>query len=516
MKGNRVAVSRATLLTAVVLAGVVGISGSAASQATPRPSQPPIRLSIDDALRLADSASENVGIARAGVRAAGGRSEQARSAWLPQLTGSASYTRTIKSQFSALQGDGNSSDTTPAPPAPENCVRFRPHPELPAGERLDSLERGLDCTANGTGNIDFSKLPFGQANQYSFGLDLQQTLLDRSASARIRGARAGETQAELALDAARARALLDAAQAYYDAQLAERLLAIADSTLAQAERTHHDTELAYRVGNAAEFDLLRASVARDNQRPVVIQRQTQRDIALLKLRQQLDLPIDRPLELVTPLGDTAAIALPAFAADLAGGGDTAISSRVAVRQAGASLDVAVAGRDAAAGARWPTIALSSAYSKLAYPTDVFGLKNFLTDWSLSVRLSVPLFTGGRLEGQVREADALAEQAALRLRQAREDASREAVEVQDQLDGAIATWEASRATASQAERAYQIAEIRVREGLSTLTDLADVRLAREQAEANRAQAARNLQVARLRALLLRDLPIGAGAPATGSF
>ncbi len=57
---------------------------------------------------------------------------------------------------------------------------------------------------------------------------------------------------------------------------------------------------------------------------------------------------------------------------------------------------------------------------------------------------------------------------------------------------------------------------MREGLSTLTDLADVRLAREQAEANRALAARNLQVARLRALLLRDLPLGAGTAPTGSF
>ncbi len=483
-------------------------------QATRQQTPPPLRLSIGDALRLADSASEDVGIARAGVRVAGGRYDQARSAWLPQLSGSASYTRTLKSQFSALQGDGSSNDTTPAPPAPENCTRFRPHPELSAAARLDSLERGLDCTANSTGNIDFSKLPFGQANQWSFGLDLQQTLFDRSVSARVRAAEAGESQARAALDAARARALLDAAQAYYDAQLAGRLLAIADSTLSQAERTWRDTELAYRVGNAAEFDLLRASVARDNQRPVVIQRRTQRDIALLKLRQLLDLPIDRRLELVTPLGDTAAVALPAFAADLATGRDTAISSRVAVRQAGASLDAAVAQRDAAAGGRWPSVALSSAYSKLAYPSDVFGLKNFLSDWSVSVRVSVPLFTGGRLRGQVREAAALAEQAALRLRQVREDASRETIEVQDQLDGAIASWEASRATADQAVRAYEIAEIRVREGLSTLTDLADVRLAREQAEANRAQAARDLQVARLRALLLRDLPIGAGAPATG--
>jgi outer membrane protein TolC len=472
----------------------------------------PLRLTIADALRMADSASEHVGIARAGVRAAGGRVQQARSGWLPQLAGAVSYTRLLESQFEALQGDGGDGGE----PAPVNCIRFRPNPTLSVTERLDSLERGLDCTANGGGDLDFSELPFGQANQWSFGLDLQQSIFDRRLGARVRGARAVETQADAALDAARAGALLEVAQAYYDAQLADRLLTIADSTLAQAERAFRDTELAHRVGNAAEFDLLRATVARDNQRPVVIQRRTRRDVALLRLRQLLDLPSQRPLDLVTPLGDTTAVALPEFAADLTSAADTAVASRAVVRAAGAGLAAAVAQRDAAAGQRWPTVGLSSAYTRLTFPEQVFTWRRFLTDWNVSVRVSMPLFTGGRISGEVREAEARADEAELRLRQTREIAAREALEVEHELEAAVAAWEASRATAAQATRAYEIAEIRVREGISTLTDLADVRLAREQAEANRAEAARNLQVARLRAVLLRDLPIGAGTAAPGGF
>ncbi len=296
--------------------------------------------------------------------------------------------------------------------------------------RLDSLERGLDCTANGSGDIDFSQLPFGQPNQWAFGLDLRQVLFDKSLGARIRSARAGEDAADAALDAARAAAVLEVAQAYYDAQLADRLLAIADSTLAQAERTFRDTDLAFRVRNVAEFGLLRATVARDNQRPVVIQRRTNRDVALLRLRQLLDLPTDRALELTTPLGDTSAVALPAFAAEMASRGDTAISSRAVVRAAGAGVDAAEALRDAAADSRWPTVTLSSAYSQLTFPEDVFTWKQFLTDWNVGVRVNVPLFTGGRIGGQVREAEARAEEARLRLRQVRENASREAVQVHD--------------------------------------------------------------------------------------
>jgi outer membrane protein len=468
-----------------------------------------ITLSIGDVLRMADSASEAVGIARAGIRAAGGRLLQARSGWLPQLSGAATYTRTLESQFEALQGDSGGNGN--AEPAPVNCTRFRPNPTLSAAARLDSLERGLDCTANGSGEIDFSKLPFGQANQWSFGLDLQQTIFDPTLSARIRQASAGEAAARATLATARSGAVLEVAQAYYDALLAARLSEIADNTLAQAERTQRDVELAYRVGNAAEFDLLRATVARDNQRPQVIQRRTQHTLARLKLLQLLDLPVDAMLELTTPLGDTTAIPLPAFAGRVAANSDGAISSRAVVRAAGAAADAAEAQAAAGRGQRLPTVRFSSAYSKLTFPDEVFGWKNFLTDWNVAVRVSVPLFTGGRIRGQVQEAEAAAEQARLQLRQVRESALRENVEVEDQLDAALATFEASRATTAQAARAYEIAEIRTREGISTLTDLADVRLQLEQAEANRAQAARDLQVARLRALLLRDLPLGAGRP-----
>ena len=105
-------------------------------------------------------------------------------------------------------------------------------------------------------------------------------------------------------------------------------------------------------------------------------------------------------------------------------------------------------------------------------------------------------------------------AALRLRQATEVATREAESLQLELQGAEASWAASAGTAEQAARAYAISEVRVRNGLSTLTDLAEARLQLQQAEANRAQAARDLQVTRLRMALLRDLPFGTAA--SGGF
>ena len=78
---------------------------------------------------------------------------------------------------------------------------------------------------------------------------------------------------------------------------------------------------------------------------------------------------------------------------------------------------------------------------------------------------------------------------------------------------MAVLEASAGTIEQATRAYQIAEVRFQSGVSTQLELADARLLLQLAEANRAQAARDLQVARARVALLPDLPLGVSSGIT---
>lgn len=488
-----------------VVMGMVMLAAPAwlAAQGTPR------RLTLAEALARADQASEAVGIARAGVKRADADRVRARSGLLPTIAGSATYTRTLATQFSGFASEGEPDSI----PAPTNCGRFRPSPNLPLGERLDSLERGLDCTANGSG-LDFSNLPFGRPNNWNFGLSGSLSLFDARTRGQIRAASAGRDAADAALAGERALAVLTAAQAYFDAQLATRLLAIADSSLAQAERAFEETRLARQVGNLAEFDLLRATVTRDNQRPVVIARRSQRDQALLRLKQVLDLPVGEALELTTPLGDTGRTVLPESVAGVTP--DTAVAARAPVRAAEAALAASEGLLGASRGARLPTVTLSGTYAKIAFPDRVFSFDKFLTDAAVSVRLDVPLYTGGRSRADVLTAEAARDEAALRVRQARQQADRERADVGLTLSAAEATWLASQGTAEQATRAYAIAEVRFRNGLSTQIELSDARLLLQQADANRAQAARDLQLARLRAALLRDLPLGAGLTAPGGF
>jgi outer membrane protein TolC len=466
--------------------------------------QQPVRLSLADALARADSASPAVGIARAGITGAQANWLRARAGYLPQLNGSATYSRALASEFSGLTA-ASAADTFAAP---TNCRHYVPNPSLPLADRLDSIEHGLDCAANGPGVIDFSKLPFGRPNTWTFGLSGSQTLFDRKLGGLLDAADAGRDQATIEVDAQRAAAVLNVAQAYFDAQLAQRLVDIADSTLAQAQRTFEQTRLERQVGNAAEFDQLRAGVARDNQTPVVIQRRAQRDQALLRLRQVLDLPANTALTLTTALSDTNAVPLPAFAARISD--DTTVAARAPVREAEAALRASEGQLRSSRAEHTPTLALSSTYSKIDFPVNVFSFDQFLTDWSVAVQMTVPIYNGGRTRADALAATAARDQSAMRLKQARQQAQLEQGDARTQLGSAEASFAASIGTIVQAQRAYDIAELRYQNGLSTLTDVGDARLQLGQAEANSAQAARDLQVARMRLALLRDLPFSGSA------
>ena len=101
------------------------------------------------------------------------------------------------------------------------------------------------------------------------------------------------------------------------------------------------------------------------------------------------------------------------------------------------------------------------------------------------------------------------EAQARYDQARQGASVDARQALNQIEQAEIAWRASAGTGEQAARAYRIAEVRYREGISTQIELSDSRILLQQAQANRALAARNLQVARLKVALLKDLPLNAG-------
>jgi outer membrane protein TolC len=306
-----------------------------------------------------------------------------------------------------------------------------------------------------------------------------------------------------------AQVTLTVTQAFYDAALSDRLVAIAESGYEQAAAAYEQTRLAYEAGRQPEFELLRAQVARDNERPAVIRNRANRDIAYLRLRQLLELPSDTPLALDVNL-DADTLATPAMFADGLAVAERTGSSlrRSVVDQAQQLVNVRDAAVTVARAERMPQVAVTSSYARVGYPSNGWfpGVGDFRTNWSLGASVQVPIFDGRKLKADELTARADLDEANAQLKQTRELAVLDAATALQDLSAAEAAWQATAGTVEQAQRAYQIAELRNREGLSTQLELNDSRLSLEQAQANRAQAARDLQVARARAALLPSLPL----------
>ena len=458
------------------------------SAATPVSAQAPagdstrISLSLTDALARAVPASEEIAIARANVRSARGQRTSARAERLPQVNAAASYSRTLINRF-----------------------------------EVDDIE--VDTTAAGGGaafgGFDVSQAGFGALNAYSVNVNATQSIYSGGrVSAQQDIASAVLRSAELEVTAQNARLIVDVVEAYYDALLRNRLLEIAEAALEQTEEMLRLTELGFQVGDKAEYDVLRARVSRNNQRNVVVQQRAARDLAFYELKRRLDLPLEQPVVLTTPLSDSIAarVELPDWVSPEAA--DTAADVRVPVRQARQNVAVQEGQVRVARALGRPNLSLTSAYGLFAYPQDVFPeASNFRDDWTVGLAVSVPVLTFGRTRGQVEQARGSLDEARARLQQTRENAALDARSRLENLEAARSAWKATAGTVAEAQRAYEISQIRYQQGMSILTEVNDARIALSQAQADRAQAARDLYVAQVQLLLIRDLPL---APAMGTM
>ena len=458
---------RSSVVIAAALFVAGGMQSLQAQQPVPNavvkvPGRDTLRLTLSDALAKAEPASEQVGIAQAGVRRTKGAVMQTRSALLPQVNLGPQYTYVFENPYQSL---------------------FPP-----------------DTTGAN---------PFTSTNQWRIGGSVGMSILNLSQWAQLGASKTATRVAQLQLSQQQALTILTVASAYYDASLTARLVTITEFTLVQAERTLRDVTLGRDVGTQSEFEQLRSRVARDNQIPVVTRARANSDIAATRLKQLLDIPLTTEIVLETPLDDQANPGLlPAVVDTLLQGADTAAATRAVVRTAQEAVKQNEQLNEAA-GRQWiPTLQTTMNYNRAGFSADFIPVGDeFSNDWNLVAVLNWPIFTSGRILGSKRQAEANLDAARLQAKLTQEQAALDNETINARLREADANALATASVVEQATRANEIAELRYREGLSTQTELQDVRLQLEQARANQAQAARDLQVARLRLTLLPYLPLG---------
>ncbi|HEY0779051.1 MAG TPA: TolC family protein [Gemmatirosa sp.] len=257
----------------------------------------------------------------------------------------------------------------------------------------------------------------------------------------------------------------DVATAYLQIRELDENLALADTTVASRRVTLQIARRRFEQGVTSELDVrtFEAELADPATRvaTLALQRtQQENQLALLLGRGPTPIPRGRPLAEVV-----AAVTVP----DSISG--ALIAGRPDVRAAVRTLQASIARVGAAVASRLPTVTVSGDYgTQQPGYTNLFRKSGEI--YTAQAGISVPLFTGGRLAAQEREARAVADQARGQYEQTVLSAQREA-------DNALAGVRLGRdqfvAQATQVralQQAFAIAQARYRTGISTYLEVLD--------------------------------------------
>ena len=365
MPRSSVRATLARLVTAAALFATARAAG--AQQAAPQP------LSLADAIQMAAKQSALVETAALRTTEAEARVSQSRSAFLPNV--SASATEAKNTLNSATFGFN-----FPAQPGQPPLLN-------PLGQVI-----GPVTTLDLRGHIS-------------------QTVFDPAAYERLQASKASAAAVSVGESAAAEQAAVQAAVAYLqalraDAQLTARL---ADSSLAADLLGIARDQLSAGVGVA--LDVTRAASQLAGVRAQLIGARNAQAQSRLDLARALNLPLDTPLELTDSLD---ALTTVPDAADADAAVQRALQARPDVRALEQQVRAAQVQMNATRAERLPTIN--------AFGDDgAIGLRlnKLLVTYTWGIQLSVPVFDGNRRRGRVDEQDAAMRELQVRMRDLRQ-------------------------------------------------------------------------------------------------
>lgn len=461
---------------------VVALAFPSISQAQ-RPSPDTLRLSLEEALAVAQREADEVRLTLAQADIADAQTGTARAAAYPQLRFNSSFQHVYE-----------------------------------------------NARANAVGAL------FNQPNTYQANLNLSQTVFQGGRIfAGMRVAAATRSATRFDEQEVRARLTVDVQRAYMQVLFTDRMIGIQETNFALASARADQVAQLERSGRAARYDVLRSGVERANIEPLVIQAMNDREIAMIDLKRLLNIPANQPVALTTKIDVEATRMIAVALVDT-----NLVPDRASVRSAEFAARARHEGVKVARADLMPTATLSLNNGFQAFPRLGKGVPlhrgfastefcdnpasttkcqndGWFRDMTLNATLSFPVFDGFRVKSAIDLARAQEELAQTQLRLQREIVGLEVARARAELNRARSVFEARRQNVANAEEAFTLANLRFTRGLSTQLEVSDAQLALLTAQSTEARATFDIVLAsaELARSLGRPIPIPAATAATRS-
>ncbi len=406
-----------------------------------------VPLTLEQFLLLVEENNKDIYSADLDVSIARTQRDLARSLALPMIGGSLGYTR----NFLEIK--------TPAP------VGAIYDPSTPAG---------------GLYNLFYTDVPYNTDNEFTAGVGLQQTLFDMTMFQALKASSAYADLAGSVYEATRQAVLTAAKKLYVQGLLLEEILAVRKAAEENAYDSFRQVSLRYENELASQLDLLQAEVNYQIQIPETSQARRNRDLVFNTLKMMAGISIDEEILLTETL--SVLPTLPEHGT---------FSEILTVRSDYQALvmqeDLQKLNVKAVQAEFYPTVSLALQYGWQA-SSNSFSLDDGISVLTAGINVNIPIFYGGSRFAKLEKAELELRKSRTALDKKREEMHSEIRNIELLLNESQQRITSAKRTLETAEKAYEIVEISVENGLATQFEMKEARLNLSSAQLNSSLAA----------------------------
>lgn len=265
-------------------------------------------------------------------------------------------------------------------------------------------------------------------------------------------------------------------KAFYQTILLEKIWQLSKESQESARSNYENTKVRFESGSVSEFELLQAEVRWQNSIPETIEAEKNYLLALNNFKSLLNIPLD---DTVVLRGDLEQIVkMPEHPMDF----NTVLDARPDYNASLWLLKMNQKNIKLQFANHYPNLQGNLTYSYSAQ-SDIFRLENDNDNFVLGVTLNIPILSGGFTSAQVQKARIETDKLQTQISLQRDQIMIEVENAYLRLQEALKRIEAAQKALESARRAFDIAEIRVLNGLATQLELKDSRIFLDQAQVN---------------------------------
>ena len=340
---------------------------------------------------------------------------------------------------------------------------------------LNDIEQSYPVASSaGGGPLIWDDVDANLDNDFSFGLSLDQQVFNVKVFQAIRASKEYRLMTGSIYDVQQQEIITVAKKVYYQNYLMEKLYDVRKSTEENTYENYQIIKDKFDNGLVSEVDLLRAEVDWKMTIPETTQAKKNLDLARINFKNLAGIPLDQEIALdcdITMYPEIPEL-LPL---------NQILPERADYKTLMREKNLRDINIKAAMADHYPTLAANFTYGVQSSSDDFSLDENKVSAATVGFTLTLPIYTGGALSSQDKQAKTEYQQTVLSIDQLETDVMSEIRSIYLSLKEADERIQSAVTTMETADKAYEITQASYNSGMGTQLELKDARLSRETAE-----------------------------------